>query len=83
MEKGGCVCDDTTEGDVQMGRGPIQALTHSSQPACSTSAGSLCLLQHPSKITPPSRSQWGGSLVLEGGVCYVSVSVMELDAHPL
>lgn len=35
---GGCVCDDTTEGDVQMGRGPTQALTHSSQPACSTSA---------------------------------------------
>lgn len=35
---GGCVCDDTTEGDVQMGRGPIQALTHSSLPACSISA---------------------------------------------
>lgn len=34
----GCVCNDTIEGDVQMGRGLIQALTHSSQLACCTSA---------------------------------------------
>ena len=34
---GGSVCDDTTEGDVQMGRGMIQALTHPSQPASSPS----------------------------------------------
>lgn len=39
-----------------------------------------CLLQQPSKITPPSWTRWGREA---GVVCYLPVSLMELNAHLL
>lgn len=77
----GCVCDDTTEGDVQMGRGPIQALTHSSQPASATSAEayayySIHLKKH---LLAGANGDAAGS----GWRCLLSTCLMKLDAHLL
>lgn len=55
------VLGDVSEMTTQrsMGRGPMQVLTHSSQPVCCTSAEACSPYSRHLKKTLPSRIQWG------------------------
>lgn len=79
---GGCVWDSNTEEHVQMGRGLMQALTHSSQPVCCTSAEACSSYSRHLKKNFPVESN-GEAVRLDGGVCFLPVSLMELDTHLL
>lgn len=65
-----------------MGRGLMQALTHFSQPVCCTSAEACSSYSRHLKKTFPVESN-GEAVRLDGGVCYLPVSLMELDTNLL